>query len=64
MSAAPGAMAQSCQEQSEAVRQVTTRIPLDGAKLGRKCRILVADYAGNEAVFEVDNGVTEKNTPV
>ena len=43
-------------EQSEPGQTVTTRIPLDGAKLGRKCRILVADYAGNEAVFEVDNG--------
>ena len=43
-------------EQSEPGQAVTTRIPLEGAKLGRKCRILVADYAGNEAVYEVDNG--------
>ena len=42
-------------EQSEAGQTVTTRIPLDGANLGKKCLILVADYAGNEAVFEVEN---------
>ena len=47
-------------EQEGPGETVTTRIPLNGAKLGKKCLILVADYAGNEAVYEVTNASDEE----
>lgn len=49
-------------EQTEPGQTVTTRIPLDGVSLGKKCMILVADYAGNEAIYEVINEGEEDTT--
>ncbi len=50
-------------EQNEAGETVETVLDMTGVNPGSACKILVADYAGNETVYDVEyGGEQEDNT--
>lgn len=55
-------LAKALPAQTEPGQTVTTRISLDGVTLGKKALIMVGDYAGNEAVYEIENNSDEDAT--
>ena len=46
-------------EQTEGGQTVTLDVALAGVSVGKECRIVVADYAGNESVYVVEYGGEE-----